>query len=457
MHLVNSTTEWFKRIIASTFSLLLLFNSMAQDNSPYSRYGVGDLVPGQNIINRGMGSVSAGFGQGLNLNLTNPAALGNIYTTTFELGGEWDIKSIKSTVTPDKFKTNNAVISYLQIGFPITSKKMMKRGDIWGVSFGLKPISKVNYKVQVNKRIPGVDSTFTLYEGKGGLNQVNFSTGFKKTSKGVFKNEFSIGLSTGYTFGTKDFSTKRSFLNDSVSYYRSNNEVISRYGGAFLHTGVQYLLHLYPNSKNGFIRFGAYANFEQKLNAYQSTINETFGYDGNGTPIPIDSVYRTSDVKGQVQLPGTYGAGAMYQTKNGQWLLGADFEFTNWSTFRNYNNEESLQNNWVIRAGAEYSPVKENPTKLRYWNSVKYRAGFFYGPDYVKLGDNRNLYAITAGASFPLTSSRILGRGEFVVLNTAIEAGGRGNKQSLGVRENFVRINFGISMNARWFQKRIYD
>jgi hypothetical protein len=77
--------------------------------------------------------------------------------------------------------------------------------------------------------------------------------------------------------------------------------------------------------------------------------------------------------------------------------------------------------------------------------------------DYVKLGDNRNLYAITAGASFPLTSSRILGRGEFVVLNTAIEAGGRGNKQSLGVRENFVRINFGISMNARWFQKRIYD
>jgi hypothetical protein len=147
----------------------------------------------------------------------------------------------------------------------------------------------------------------------------------------------------------------------------------------------------------------------------------------------------------------------VYQTKNGQWLLGADFEFTNWSTFRNYNNEESLQNNWVIRAGAEYSPVKENPTKLRYWNNVKYRAGFFYGPDYVKLGDNRNQYAITAGASFPLTSSRILGRGEFVVLNTAIEAGGRGNKQSLGVRENFVRINFGISMNARWFQKRIYD
>jgi hypothetical protein len=136
MHLVNSTTEWFKRIIASTFSLLLLFNSMAQDNSPYSRYGVGDLVPGQNIINRGMGSVSAGFGQGLNLNLTNPAALGNIYTTTFELGGELDIRSIKSTTTPDKYKSNNAVISYLQIGFPITSKKMMKRGDIWGVSFG---------------------------------------------------------------------------------------------------------------------------------------------------------------------------------------------------------------------------------------------------------------------------------------------------------------------------------
>jgi len=57
----------------------------------------------------------------------------------------------------------------------------------------------------------------------------------------------------------------------------------------------------------------------------------------------------------------------------------------------------------------------------------------------------------------PLTSlRRISYSGEYVVLNTGLEFGSRGNKQT-NVRENLVRFSIGISMNARWFQKPKYN
>ncbi len=48
----------------SAFSLLLTafcIPVFAQDNSPYSRYGLGDLVPNTNVNSRAMGGVSAGY------------------------------------------------------------------------------------------------------------------------------------------------------------------------------------------------------------------------------------------------------------------------------------------------------------------------------------------------------------------------------------------------------------
>ena len=49
------------RYFYATILVLLLTAvspAFSQDNSPYSRYGIGDLVPPTNIITRGMGGVS---------------------------------------------------------------------------------------------------------------------------------------------------------------------------------------------------------------------------------------------------------------------------------------------------------------------------------------------------------------------------------------------------------------
>jgi hypothetical protein len=62
------------------------------------------------------------------------------------------------------------------------------------------------------------------------------------------------------------------------------------------------------------------------------------------------------------------------------------------------------------------------------------------------------------GAGLPLTSlARTAYAREVVVLNTGLEIGARGSKQSQSLRENIVRFSIGISMNARWFFKPKYD
>src|SRR3954469_11380970 len=60
------------------FALITLsLTSFAQDNSPYSRYGLGDLAPNSNVVTRGMGSIAAGYANRFNINSNNPASYAN--------------------------------------------------------------------------------------------------------------------------------------------------------------------------------------------------------------------------------------------------------------------------------------------------------------------------------------------------------------------------------------------
>lgn len=447
MRLVKLTTVRLKRTISIFSALFITSIAFSQENSPYSRYGVGDVVPNQNVVNRGMGGIAAGYSDFQSLNFVNPASLGSVRSTVFDIGSEVDIRTLKSNTSPEKFKSVNTLISYLQIGFPIATEKMMKKDKYWGVSFGLRPVTRINYKINTNERT-AVDSLSTLYEGSGGISQANISTGIK------FKN-FSLGLSTGYSFGSKDYSTQREVKNDSVFHYPSNTAIKTRFGGLFVNAGMQY--DFVSKDKKSLLRLGAYANLQQNLNAKRSEIQETIAYNGDGGFINIDTVRFTNDVPGTVKLPATYGIGFTYVKQN--LVFGADFEITNWSDYRYYDQRDELQNNFTVKVGGQYQPAKDNTPATKYWSFVKYRAGLYYGNDYVKINDkSRPNYGLTVGAGLPLTSlARSAYVREVVVLNTGIEVGSRGNKQSQSLREGILRFSIGVSMNARWFFKPKYD
>ncbi len=447
---MHSAKLTIARIVFSLFTFLgLSFAANAQENSPYSRYGLGDLTPNQNMFTRGMGGISAATNDPRSINFTNPAALSGLGLTIFDIGGEVGIRTLKSSNPAQKFTSTNTYFSYLQVGFPLTTPKMAKKDIHWGMSFGIKPVTKINYKIEKDERLSGIDSLHTLYEGNGGINQAFLGTGLK------IKN-FSIGINAGYMFGSKDYSTKLIFLNDSVFYYQSNSESKTTIGGLFFNGGLQYDIPLKRDKNDNVIqnlRVGVYGNMQHNVRARADNIRETIVYDpANGT-VRIDSIYEEKDIKGKIVYPTRVGFGVNYTDKN--WMFGADFEYGNWDKYRYYGQKDAVKDNWTIRVGAQYYPNKGTAV-IKYFNFVKYRAGFYYGPDYISVNKDRPEYGFTIGAGLPLTSlKKISYTGEFVILNTAIEVGNRGNKQT-NLRENVVRVNIGISMNASWFQKRKY-
>ncbi len=448
MHSVKLTMA--KIIMVLFVACGLQMSASAQENSPYSRYGMGDLTPNKNILSRGMGGIAAGIADNRSINFTNPASLTLISNTILDVGADIDYRILKSTSPAKKFTSANTYVSYLQLAFPLTTPKMLKKGLFWAMSFGIKPITSINYKIEKNERLSGIDSLNTLYEGSGGINQAFLGTALK------YKN-FNFGINAGYMFGSKDFSTKLNFINDSTFYYASNSETKTTFGGIFVSGGIQYDLALAKDEKQRItknLRLGVYGNIKQNLKAKKDVVREIIFPDQNGGYIRLDSVYE-DNVKGTISIPAMVGVGATYQDDH--WLIGADFEYGNWNSYRFYGQADQLQNNWSFRAGTQYYPAKENSPVKKYFNFVKYRAGLYYGSDYIKINKNRPEYGFTIGAGLPLTTlKRISYTGEFVVLNTALEFGNRGNKQT-NVRENVVRFSIGVSLNARWFQKPKYN
>ena len=463
MHLANSTIVIIKRI-ALFFSVSLIYTfASAQENSPYSRYGMGDIVPSQNMVSRSMGGITAGFIDSVgfipynvlngklyfpssSINLSNPASLGSLNTTIFDVGGEIDVRTLKNNNSPQKYTATNTLISYLQLGFPVTPKKMLAKGNFVNIAFGLRPVTRINYKILADKNLPGIDSVTTLYEGTGGISQANFSTGVQ------IKN-FSFGASTGYAFGNRQNSTKLSFKNDSVRYMQSNTQADSRFGGFFLTLGLQYGFRL---KNSNVLRFGVTSNLQQNLKAKRDNINETFVYDNNGSTVSIDTITKSINENGKITLPASYTAGFTYTTKH--WIVGADIDYAQWSKYRYFGAKDAVQNNTTIHIGAQYFPADPNTVSSKYWRFVKYRAGIYFGNDYVQLNNaNRSDYGLTIGASLPLTSFQRMRVGEFVTLNTGLEFSQHGNKQSQSLRENIIRVNLGISMSATWFQKSKYN
>ena len=455
MHSANLTTATIKRISGLIIAVLFSAFSYAQDNSPYSRYGIGDFTPNRNVISRGMGGITAGYSDYQTINLNNPAALSSMVNTIFDLGGDIDIRTLKSNTNAEKSTSTNTIISYLQVAFPITPKKMLNKGNYWGVSFGLKPYTNVGYKIQQNTRVTNIDSLSTTFEGTGGLSQANVSTGFR------IKN-LSLGVSGGYTFGNTNYNTRKTLVNDSVIYYKSNSASQTRLGGIFVTVGAQYDIKLKGASEFPKLTIGAYANLEQSLRARRNQLSETYTDDGNGGTVPIDTVSIVANQKGTLKIPATYSAGFTYTDLH--WIVGADLDLAKWDDYLNYGQKDaSLTNSYTIRAGAQYYAATDKTPATKYWSFVKYRAGIYYGNDYVKIaGDKaRNNYGVTLGASLPLTSLQrnafAFYREGLVTLNTGVEFGVRGDKQSQSLRENVTRISIGISMNARWFQRVKYQ
>ncbi len=452
--------------LASGLVFILTGPVLGQDNSPYSRYGIGDLVPASNVNNRSMGGISAGYTDALSVNFNNPASFASFQAwkekkskklssgrVVLDMAVNIDNRNLRDPKKEQRFTASNALFSYVQVGVPLRKN--------WGMSFGLRPVSRISYKIDRYERLSdpvtgaNIDSTVTQFEGDGGSYIGSWGTGlslFSKDRKGL-EEKLSVGLSAGYLFGRKNYSTRRSFLNDTVSYYQASFQSSTNFGNLGLQAGFQYQL---PINKKLLLTLGAFGHLGQTLNARQDLIRETFYYDQSQGILRLDSVSERRDVAGKVQLPASYTAGFTLQkfavpNKEAGWLIGVDFNTQPWSSYRFYGKADSLHDKWELRLGAQLSPVPQRS----YFTNVSYRFGFFMGPDYVRVQQSLPQLGASLGLGLPVGISR-QAPNQVTFVNLAFEYIRRGNSKNL-LQENLFRISLGFSLSDIWFIKRQYD
>lgn len=447
-------------------TMLLLLSSgflWAQDNSPYSRYGIGDLHPNSNIYNRGMAGISAAIADQSYINFSNPASYANFFSqrednskkisygrVLLDVGLNFDNRTLRENNNPEKFTSPNAYFSYLQLGMPVKHNV--------GLVFGLRPVSKIKYDIFRRERLKDpmtglpIDSAVTQFQGDGGAFLFNTGLGFAI-------KDFSFGFNAGYLFGKKDYSTRRTFINDSVSYHRSNHQTKTTFGDLFFTGGVQYKKVIDQASKTE-LRLGFSGNLNYDINARRDLIRETFIFRQDIGDFQEDSVSIIRDEKGILTYPSGFTTGFVMERpaseRKGGWLIGLDYVKNSWDNYRFFGQMDSVKNNWQIKLGAQIKPALK---EVKYKNYVSYRVGLILGRDYIQINNKLPEFGITGGVSLPiigLKDPQRRFRTQYTVVNISAEYIKRGNTDNL-LREDLFRVSVGFSLSDLWFTKRKYD
>lgn len=423
--------NYAKHFLFLTFLLFSGFSSFAQnsnrENSPYSRYGLGELRNGNNTVLKGMGNISSAYSNGYNVNTDNPASYASLKLVTYEAGAEGSTRTL--IANNQSVGTGSASLSHLTIGIPL--------GKQAGMAIGLRPFSRVYYRMNDSLNLDGLGPALKVYSGDGSVNYAFIGGAYQY--KGL-----SVGFNFGYLFGTTRNSVVLQKQYDTVNAYNTDFSRYTKVGGLYYKLGVLYNTKLNENIS---LRLGGTVSLTQNLNAWGDNYSLIWRPSGSGTV--FDTAIYENNIKGKVKLPLMYSVGG--QVLGGdKWMAGVDFSASQWSQFRNFGDvTDSVDNSFKVGIGGEFTP---NPMSVyNYLQRVTYRLGFYYGRDFVTLRNTDiNYYAVTAGVSLPFRRSQDR-------VHMGIEMGRRGTEANGLVQENFFRFHIGISLNDRWFIKRKYD
>lgn len=432
----------FNFCLSSIFICCVQFSfSYAQTNtnSPYSRFGLGDLQYGGFANNVPMGGIYNALQNDTTapylINASNPASHASVRLTVFDFGIRSSITKMETT---DKdFTSNQTALAYMALAFPVAKW--------WGASFGLLPYSNVGYKIYDQKVQDSIGTVNYSYEGEGGINQVYFGNGFRK------KN-FSAGVNVSYLFGDLTYFSRDSFPSGS---YFLNSKLSQKTRVSDLHYsfGVQYRQQL---KKNWSLTLGATGSFNSDINNKQTTFAATYKNDF-GNEVIKDTVINREDVKGHLMIPMMVGGGFVIK-KGDKWLFGADYSMQDWSSFSLLGQQNVLKNSQRMAIGMQFIPNKNAGTKDAYFKKIFYRIGARYTNTYLEL---RNTplkdYAITFGAGLPLRKVKIGEMYSQSVINVGFEIGRRGTTDNLLILEKYINGFISFTLNDRWFIKRRYD
>lgn len=423
-----------KYILALTVLIAITFNALAQStiNSPYSKYGVGNLTGSYLPQNSALGNLGYGIstiGGFQSLNISNPASYSNLRLTVFDIGASSYLQSLnKGSISEKSF---NASLSHIAMGVPISKKS--------AISFGLLPYSVLGYEFKNTEKV----DTFSvdhIYSGEGGLTRAYLGYGI-----GLGKH-LSVGLNMSYLFGNLKQINATEFTN-YIGFLNSKTDNNNAVGGLNFDLGAQYTTLLNKNTK---LTVGYTGGVKTQLNTKYSQLSTRY-LTSVDAQFRSDTVSFIDEVEGKLTLPANHNFGFSIERQN-KWLIGADVRLADWSKFERTGTTDNLNNTWGFSVGGQLTPNVNAVTN--YFKLIDYRLGFSYDKSYVTLGtQDIDVKAINFGFGFPLVSSR----NTFYKINFSTEVGSRGTLTNNLVKENFVNFHIGFTINDKWFQKYKYD
>ena len=408
--------------------LLTMFAAMAvaqnNTNSPYTRYGYGQLADQGSGNSKAMGGVAYALRDKYQVNFANPASYSAVDSLTFIFDGGISLQNTNFSNGTVKMNAKNSSFDYITMQF---------RAAKWaGISLGLLPYANVGYNLSEFREDPESQtaSSTVNYVGDGGLHQLYIGAGFK-----LFKN-LSVGANASYLWGSVSRTRTLSFpySSDMFSTIIMRDVSIKSYKLDF---GMQYTQEF---GKKHALTLGAVFSPGHTLNSDAYEYRQT-GTDENATvsETPID---------GDFGIPTTWGVGLAY-VYDQRLTVAVDGMVQDWESVAYEGHKDVFCKRTKLSVGAELIP---NPIGRNYLSHIKYRIGGFYSQPYYKIDGVRAAkeFGVSAGFGLPIPRTRS------VVSVSAQYVRTQGSQASF-LDENTLRLCVGITFNERWFFKRKVD
>lgn len=442
--------------LAIFFSFFILVaNAQLTTTHPLSSYGIGEYNAGSNAISSALGFVNASMIDSGFVNYYNPSSYSRLSkgNTLLSLG----IDSRFSMYSQGGVSENKigSTVDHFSLG--------LKMNKLMGMSFGLKPYSKVGYEFSENV-YTGVDSLRYTYTGTGSLQDVYL--GFAISPIQTANSHLSIGFNTSYLFGYVSNDRKSELLNGSTDQGGLSKD-ITRLSAFHYELGAHFQQNIGSRHK---LLIGFIFDPSQRFNA--TLDNELYTASNINAPEIYDTI-SYSRMNGFVEVLSVYELGIKYQIFFKETKRKSNTRRPNLTLFASYKKWNGIQSdfetpssNWEIgkadkwSIGMSYSPetkLFENVATLKAFEKLNYRIGVYQmnmpfssnGINYVDRGT-------TFGFGIPILAQMSLSS-----LNFAFVLGQKGNGNESGLKENYLGFNFGMvfspSAFEKWFRKRKLD
>lgn len=468
-----------RRIFPILIVFLTTVTLSAQTNSPYSRYGLGNIFPTTFGASNGMGSLSAAYLTPTNINVGNPSSYAEFNSAILDVGISGRVLTLNTET--ESFTSGDGNLANLALGFPMLKNT---RRHKMGIAFGLLPYSSFSYAISEEVETDDPDLGIKQYDyvGEGDIYQIFGGLGYRfqtDTTRTIRLRDddtkdtviaahiFNIGGNTGYLFGNLYNLTYASF----PDVFNSQTTKLTRestVNGGLYTVGVSYQRQYIrkAGTKRDYLnwRFGGSVSPAAEIRGNQSVLWTNILKNGNYEFV-TDTLYSTPDTSGTIQLPLSYQAGVSFafftseiKEKN-QFILGADYSATQWSAYQGFQDAGVLGDSWRVSIGAEFIPNlkaaretgKEGGNK--YKPQISYRLGAYNGMSNIIAADGEQLtdYGATLGMAIPIgrnipnfySASRI---------NLYLNVGQRGGNTTLSETYYNFGVSFSVS-DSNWFQR----